>query len=461
MAASKRPRWRFQPIKSGPYTATAARKPKVDDPSRPYVRLTYRPRGEDKKAARFADGSPAAGYYTRSEAQQVLAKLNREVPIPVAEAERDGLVVVRRIRDLIPAYVADLRAQGKSEERVRSYEYALCRIVDRGLGDWPVRRVGSKHHMLVLFNTLQEPWPEHRMRRVRENGCNAKTTWNSVNLLNMAASHGMDRGWFPSFATFPKSAFPFPSDDEDRVYNHYTPTEAEVRAVRKYLGEDTEVGQVVAIQAETGSRVGAVTKLRREHIDLHKMRLTLDDKGGWRSMEYPASLQPLLERLAAQIPGRHGRVFRTEGASLRTRVNATLTVATSDLGIRRWSSHGFRRHMSEVLLADRELGKKDYEEIMGHRFEMGMNAYAKGRRPPQRAALERASQRVSVAPAIAASTPAPASTADQTRKPPSKPGHNTRTQRAPKPPRHPIPIVVPVVIPTNAEALKMIKTGSR
>ena len=73
------------------------------------------------------------------------------------------------------------------------------------------------------------------------------------------------------------------------AYNDYTPTEEEVSAVRGYLGEDTEVGQVIAIQAETGSRVGAITKLRPEHIDLSEMRLTLDDKGGWRTMEYPSS----------------------------------------------------------------------------------------------------------------------------------------------------------------------------
>ena len=105
MAALKRARWRSKPQKSGPYTATVARKPKADDPGRSYWRVTFRPRGQEKKAAHFADGSPASGYYTRSEARQVLVRLNREVPNPVAEAERDALVVVRLIRDLVPAFL--------------------------------------------------------------------------------------------------------------------------------------------------------------------------------------------------------------------------------------------------------------------------------------------------------------------------------------------------------------------
>ncbi len=462
MAASKRPRWRFQPIKSGPYTATAARKPKADDPSRPYVRLTYRPCGEEKKAARFADGSPAAGYYTRSEAQQVLARLNREVPNPVAEAEREALVVVRHIRDLVPAFLGSLRDVGKSTKQVKTYERALQRLLDRGWGDRRVSEVGSKHRMRVLFSELQKPWDQDRYARVREHGLSPSTSWNTINALFIAARHGMREGWFSEFPLPQRKDFEIPSREEAGRYNRRTPTPDEIRRVRAHIGEDSEVGQVIAIQAELGCRVGALTQLRSDHIDLDQRTLTLKAKGGWRTVTFPRALDALLRRLREGEGDGTGRVFRTPWQSLRTQVNREIGKACAGLGIERFTSHGLRRRKSTDLIADRRVGPKDYEAIMGHRHRMGLDLYAEENRDAQRAALEAVSIGVATPALDPDEAPEPGRAAGRrSRKAARRSGHRTRTQRVATPPRHPIPILVPVVIPTNAEALKMLKTGSR
>ena len=85
--------------------------------------------------------------------------------------------------------------------------------------------------------------------------------------------------------------------------------------------------------------------------------------------------------------------------------------------------------MSETLLADRDLGRRDYEAIMGHRFAMGMKYYAKGKSKPQRAALERAAKRMAVRnEALQASDPETDNHGQaccmSTGKPDTKRGHN-------------------------------------
>ena len=452
MASSKSPRWRFKPIKSGPYTASAARKPKLGDSARPYVRLTYRPRGEDKKPARFADGSPAGGYYTRSEAQAVLAQLNREVPNPVAE-NRETVTAVRHFRDLIPAFLASQRKEGKSTEQVETYERALQRLLDRGWGDRLVSEIGSQHRMLVLFSKLQEPWAQNRYARVREHGLGPTTAWNTLNVLLMAARHGMRENWFPAFALLQRKHFKIPSHEEAGRYSRRTPTASEIRRVRAHIGEDSEVGQVVAIQAELGCRVGALTQLRAEHIDLEQRTLMLKAKGKWRTVTFPCTLDALLRQLREGEGDGTGRVFRTPWQSLRTQVNREIGRACAELGVERFTSHGLRRRKSTDLIADRRVGPKDYEAIMGHRHRMGLDVYAQENRDAQRAALEAVS--VGVAAPLLGDPPA------QVCKPTRKPGHKTRTQRVIKTPRHPIPIIAPINILTNIEALVNLKTGSK
>ena len=90
---------------------------------------------------------------------------------------------------------------------------------------------------------------------------------------------------------------------------------------------------------------------------------------------------------------------------------------------------------------------------MEHSHGMGIKVYAEENRDAQRAALEAVS--------IGVAAPRPDKPTRTRRMSTRKPGHKTRTQRLNKAPQVPIPVIAPIIIPTNAEALKMLKTGSR
>lgn len=237
------------------------------------------------------------------------------------------------------------------EKSLQVYKSIYKRVVGSFIADLLVDKLRDKH--------LQR-W----INELEDDGLSPRSIRSSWTFLRQSLSHGVDHGLVPD-KRFKTPEMP---KIEGYLYNHTTPTKAEVQsAIDKFTGWKHIA---LSLLLGTGARVREITDLQWPQWDRTARLLTLDGKTGKRTLPANDTVQRLLlEWWMQQGQPRKGRIFAATTASNQ------LHKHLKPYG---FSPHGIRRCVSTILI-DAGTTPKNYEAIMGHSYQMGLKTYASSR----------------------------------------------------------------------------------
>jgi integrase len=349
------------------------RKPVKVGPLRAYVTRT-REDGSLYWQVSFYEGNErrtvkgASGWYTHKQVERLLAELFASDDYREAPKE----LTVETISDLLDTWTSAKRAQvgtTLAESSADSYE-ATARQIRRELGAAKLSR---------LRPSDLERFRDALLRRLAPS-----TVGQCLRVLRLSWAWGRQRGLTPD-TELPRISLP----QRDRhVYNHVTPTEQDVQAVLTKLAGWRHMG--VFLLWYTGARVGEISQLRWEDLDLDREEITLRRKaarrGGTREVTLP--LHPTLAgELRAWGPGDADQpVLGVTPLTARRALRDALETACKAAEVPRFTPHGLRR-LAGTRLMERGVSPKVYERVMGHSFTMGLRVYAQARSTEVEAAV--------------------------------------------------------------------------
>ncbi|MDG1479048.1 MAG: site-specific integrase [Myxococcota bacterium] len=439
-------------LRLGPYHAEPQRPPTANNPHH-YFRISYFEGGQ-RRSVTMPDGTKANGRYSTAEAKQRLSILflHNQDPTMV-----QPICKARNIGELSNRYLKKRNADHHlSEKTKKTYCAAMRWLSEAGVSTWPVEKVESLDALIQLRD------------RLIERGLAAATIRHIFRILRMAVKRSGEEGWTRRL-TMPavkRLNLTHPKDDKRR--NDETPERATVLKMLDQVGTDSEVGIAIHLQANLGARIGEIVSLKQDRIDLLRKRVMLDGKTGKRTVSYPDACHALLSALHNAGPGPDGRVFRRKENTLRTNVNRRLGSAADELGVPRFSSHGFRRRKATDLM-DAGLSPKDYESFMGHSYKLGLAIYAqvnpdKTREVVNGAAFARTPPKPPTpkAPPAATTTLPLAPSQHRTRRPKTRPHcHKPLSQLLPTISTGKMKVILPIWVIPGLKITTPLRTGSR
>ena len=168
----------------------------------------------------------------------------------------------------------------------------------------------------------------------------------------------------------------------------FTPTREEWERVRAHLPEGWP-RDVLALQGLLGCRIGALSWLKQEDVDLERELVTLRNKGKTRTVPLPPEAREILSRWVR--PGGTGRVFHAASAStIRSTLGTRhLRAACAAARVPYFTPHGLRR-MVERELALAGVPIQTFAAILGHCPQVALSAYSAVRKEDMRAAFSQA-----------------------------------------------------------------------
>lgn len=311
-----------------------------------------------------------SGYYTRDEALRILLDLPElEEPAYEGQAETMEDLFADWLEDQLDRVHVDPKKGTLSQAAYENYGQRVNRALPH-IGSMRIKQFGQRQMELLRDRLLQE-------------GRAISTTRTTLDVVNMAWSHGIIAGYGP---TRPLPRVRLPEEDEG-VYNQWCPEPEEAAKVFDLLPEDTRIRLAYLLIWFTGARITECTQLKWPEVDLLQGTITLRRKGKkGRKRVATLDLHPvLLAELRAHAEGKRlqGLVIQSisvkaTGCALRRAMRRACAVAK----VPRFTPHGLRR-LASTLLIEANVSPKVYESVMGHRFEEGMKTYAKARRKSQ------------------------------------------------------------------------------
>jgi integrase len=316
--------------------ARRARRPKGIDLDTVKVRAVRGPhRDDDQKwywrAERYSGGGSHTvwtGWATRDEARKeasvIVAAGQEDVPQqPPASAGEEP--EIRTVRDLLRYYGGWVKEHPQRAEKTKANVRRALGSLTRLSGDVLVER---------LDTATVEAFQQSRLREKAASG----TVKIEVATLVAAWNWGRERG-----VTSDK-ALRRPRLKYEKTRDDFTPSPAEFEKVR--LAATRPWARLcLEIAAGTGARMGEISRLEWDNVDLDGRVVTIREgegkKTGRREVVVPDTLVAILS--AVSEAQRKGRVLGIMPSSADSMLSVQLREYCDTAGVRRFTVHGIRR----------------------------------------------------------------------------------------------------------------------
>lgn len=266
------------------------------------------------------------GWATRSELPRILAEVLLEGPMGNRDLE---LAEVRTVRDLLDVWLGEVvLPRGDTKQRTKDAVRVSARRVAAGLGDVRLDR---------LSRLALDQWVAQRQRAedssltIRLDLSNLRRAW----------------VWGQQVGACPRHDLALPRVRAVNARVKRTPTRAEVDRLAEHFNERGPqwVAVILRVQSALGCRIGELTHLTWDRVDLDAGRVVLEGKTGRRAILLTPEIVDVLERL----PREHELVL---GRSIETTrlVGRFIRPACAELGIEPFTSHGLRRLAVDTLI---------------------------------------------------------------------------------------------------------------
>ena len=350
--AAKRPKR----IALGDVVVRAIRGPKPGD-----QRLWY------WQAQRSFDGvrrTVWSGWATRTDATSIV--LDLVAAAPVDDVEEEVLATwISTVRELTDLYVANLRRRLDVGD-LTIYGFRNSRSDARHLAE----HLGDIDVAVLRKSDIE------RYRNLRLADAAPSTVHRELKALRAAWK------WAREDEHVPDRDLPKVGVKVTPVREKYNPSVAEIWRVVEHLKGWAKF--VAGLQATTGARVGEIAGLRWEDVHFGSGHLTLRGKSGLREFPISDQVREVLSWGDRDAEHPHGTTPTMVLGHLSSR---ELVAACAAAGVRRFSSHGFRRAAVDTLQRA-GVDIKTAADLLGHSPETMLKYYREVSTDDRRSAAE-------------------------------------------------------------------------
>lgn len=350
----------------------------------------------------FRDGTDRTVYAGWATREQVIRELAGLVERNEVDKPREVKAApILTVRDLLEAWAFAESARADIGAGAKRHYVTKCRPVARVIGDVRLDRIDLSTLERYRDTRLREPVVQARKVRKAPKGSGT----GAVHVPGLAAPKGwehVDTGRTSAPRTVAKElnmlAFAWrwgremgycPARDLPRVNvrvhgyvrNHSTPAREEADAVLDAV--DGWRRTALLLLAATGGRIGEISELRWEDVDLAGATLTLRGKTGERVVP----MLPDVVGFLRDLPRSDGAtVVGVSPKVVRSHLRQWLADACDAAGVPRFTPHGLRRAVADAFLRD-GIDVGTAAAFLGHSPQVMLAHYRKATLDDKRKAL--------------------------------------------------------------------------